>query len=180
MNWDDWQMIDLAPKGKAGVEARYRIHKDGDRKVFFLFIKGSDSSFDWFLHILPTWDAGAELIYATALYNKLKNEIDSSDLIYLLGHSWGGAIAATIRVLLPKDVLNKTAAIGYGSKRPAFGWLTALYRMPGDWVPFLPPWRSAAFWETKVIDTKWQPIWKAHRWENYESLLKQLLSRWGI
>ena len=44
-------LIDLWPKGKAGVEARWVQNID----TLYLLIYGTDSRFDWVLHFLPGW-----------------------------------------------------------------------------------------------------------------------------
>lgn len=157
--------IDLFPVGKAGVEAKAFVDDDG----LFVFVYGTDHRFDWILHFLPGWGVFAEILYGNALAEKLLEYIHSNNLkvVYLYGHSWGGAILPVVQETIQqanRDIWVYT--YGLGPKKPAFGRINVSFVHSGEIVPFLTPWRKGSIGIRFEIGG-WKPFWIAHKLETY-------------
>jgi len=163
--------IDLWPKGSPGVEARWIVDND----TLYVLIYGTDSRFDWILHFLPKWGEMAEILYGSALADKLAikiNEYTKIRNVVIYGHSWGGAIAPIVEDCLINTFKSlRIDTIGLGPKMPVVGTLLYSFIHRGDIVPYLTPWRvwfrKSVFKGFKVRIGRWKPFWKAHALGSY-------------
>ncbi len=160
----DWIKIDLWPKGKAGIEAKYRIEGD----TLYCFVLGSNHPMDWLHHIIPG-AAKRELEAGRNIMRELHDVIGVRRLV-IGGHSLGAAVAVVVGSLM--SYYCPVEVCVFGGKRTAWAETVpyAAYRHKGDIVPFFPPWRPK--YENAVFG-KWRPPWKAHGPQTYHKKMKE-------
>lgn len=118
--------IDMGRKGPLGMDVTIRGG--------VVYIGGSNHVLEWLHHFLP----GArrrEIRWG----REVADIASKRDAHTIAGHSVGGTVA-----IIAAHITN-ARCYTYGAKRPPRGYYTTgkHYRIKGDPVPFLPPWRPA-------------------------------------
>ena len=128
--------IDMGPVGQLGMDVTIT---DG-----VLYLAGSNHWMEWAHHFLP----GArrrEIRWGQNVVDLIENHPQRIHTI--AGHSIGGTVAciATTITQQPRSRFPLIYLYTYGAKRPPQGYRASgtHYRIKGDIVPSLPPWRPA-------------------------------------
>ena len=128
-----------------------------------LFIHGSDHWLEWLHHIAP-FSKRRELKWAL----QILDEINIDEISIIAGHSIGGTKAIMVAELSLGYYLGAIKLYTYGAKRPPRpfrGDKGTHYRVKGDIVPFLPPWRRML--NTIVLDRGKLGFMEAHEPREY-------------
>ena len=127
--------IDMGPVGPLGMDVTIT---DG-----VLYLGGSNHWMEWAHHFLP----GArrrEIRWGQNIADVIENR---REIRIIAGHSVGGTVACIATRITRKTSLYclPIYLCTYGAKRPPRGYRASgrHYRIKGDIVPSLPPWRPA-------------------------------------
>lgn len=126
--------IDMGWKGPLGTDVTI---KNG-----VVFVHGTNHWLEWLHHVTPF--AGIrEKRWADQLLRTLSER--GVQFHTLAGHSIGGTVVTIAALDLVLFWMGRVKLYTYGAKRPPRGCNATgkHYRIKGDVVPFLPPWRKA-------------------------------------
>lgn len=130
---------DLGPKGPLGTDIVVRRHPD----YTSVHLQGTNHLLEWIHHFLPF--AGLRERTAARRLAAFLHTIDDRPIL-LSGHSVGGTVAYLAARRFPSNDLRLAT---FGAKRPPIGTgrpptpLAAHYRILGDIVPLVWPWRPS-------------------------------------